>query len=389
MNADRDMMRVTEDAGPGEVAGRAVIAQAADEHMQVTLRASPPVTLHDEDFWRTDGNSPVQVGGDGVTVFFSDYAPRGRTFRRRASRALRFEDKASAVRLLDDPDPQVGKWIEAVWKDTACGVLRGWYHAEEVAPCAARLFVPHIGELISEDDGVSWRCRGELLRAPPGQIDCSWQNGFFAGGYGDLCVVPDRLGRHLYMPFTSCLTDENFQGIVMARMPAARPPVPAAGLELWGSEGWRPAADRFPQPILRPARGWRHVDPDCFWGPAVHYNRALDAYVMLLNHTADGDGDLVQEGIYASINRALDNPAGWSPPLQIVRGGAWYPEVVGLEDGCGDAEAGGVGRFFMAGFSAWSIEFARPGYGPAINHPLHPTKADFARLFGVGKRCPW
>jgi len=370
-------------------AGGLVTAQAANEYMQVTLRLAPPVTLHDENFWRTDGNSPVRVERDGATVFFSDYLPRGRTFRRRGSRALGFDSRATAVRLIDDPDPQVGKWIEAVWKDTACGMLRGWYHAEEVAPCAARLFVSHIGELISEDDGQSWRCRGELLRVPPGQIDCSWQNEFFAGGYGDLCVVPDRLGRHLYMPFTSFLIDEDVQGIVMARMPAARPHAPAAGLELWCGEDWRPAAGRFPQPIWRPVRGWRHADPDCFWGPAMHYNRALDAYVMLFNHTANGAGDLLQEGIYASVNRALDNPAGWSPPLQIVRSGAWYPQVVGLEEGCGDTEAGGIARFFMAGFSAWSIEFAAPGNGQAINRPLQPTTADFAQLFGAGKRCPW
>jgi hypothetical protein len=364
-------------------------AEAANEHVHVTLRAAPPLKLHDEPLWRTDGNSPVRVERDGVTVFFSDYKPRGRTFRRRGSRALHFEERAVPVRLIDDPDPEVGKWIEAVWRDPASGVLRGWYHAEEVAPSNPKLFVPHIGELISEDDGLSWRCRGELLRVPAGQVDCSWQNGFFAGGYGDLCVVPDRIGRHLYLPFTSCLLDEKAQGVVMARMPAARPGAPAAGLELWSAQGWRPADGRFPKPLWPQARGWRHADPDGFWGPAVHYNRALDAYVMLLNHTAGGDGDLVQEGIYVSVNRALDDPDGWSPPLQIVRGGAWYPEVVGLEDGCGDAEAGAVARFFMAGFSAWTIAFAESGKGRAINRPLHPTKADFARLFGAGKRSPW
>lgn len=366
-----------------------VLAEAANEHIHAMLRAAPPITLHGGELWRTDGNSPVRVERDGATAFFSDYEPRGRTFRRHGSRALRFESRSVAVRLIDDPDAQVGKWIEAVWKDAACGVLRGWYHAEEVAPCTGRLYVPHIGELISEDDGFSWRCRGELLRVPASQIDCSWRNGFFAGGYGDLCVVPDRIGRYLYLPFTSCLADENDQGVAIARMPAARPPAPTAGLELWCAEGWRPATNQFPKPLWRTARSWRHPDPDCFWGPAVHYNRALDAYVMLLNHTAGGAGDLLQEGIYVSINQALENPEGWSRPLQIVRGGAWYPQVVGLDAGCGDTEAGAVARFLMAGFSAWSIEFARPANNRRIDRPLHPTKADFAELFGAGKRCPW
>lgn len=54
----------------------------------------------------------------------------------------------------------------------------------------------------------------------------------------------------------------------------------------------------------------------------MHYNRALDAFVMLLNRTAAGHGDLPQEGIYASMNHDLADAEGWSPPLQIVRGGA-------------------------------------------------------------------
>ena len=39
---------------------------------------------------------------------------------------------------------------------------------------------------------------------------------------------------------------------------------------------------------------------------------------------------------------------------------------------------------FLAGFSAWSIELARPGNSRSINRRLHPTKADFAELFGAG-----
>jgi hypothetical protein len=366
----------------------AILAEATNEHVHVTLRAATSLTLHDKRRWRSDGNSPVRVEHDGVTAYFSDYLPRGHTFRRRTDHGLRFEDKPVPIRLIDDPDPQAGKWLEAVWKDPA-GPLRGWYHAEEAVPGSTRLYVAHIGEVTSEDDGFSWRCRGELLRAPPDQIDYSWQNGFTAGGYGDLCVVPDRAGRYLYLSFSSFLAEERAQGVVMARMPAARPELPAAGLELWCAEGWRPAEGRFPKPLWPAARGWRHADPDCFWGPAVHYNRALDAHVMLLNHTANGDGDLLQEGIYVSVNRTLDNPEGWSVPLRIVRGGAWYPQVVGLEEGCGDTEAGAVGRFFMAGFSAWEIELAGPRRADVIDRPLSPTRADFVRLFGAAQRCPW
>jgi hypothetical protein len=366
-----------------------VLAETANERIRITLRAAPAVTLHTGDFWRTDGNSPVLAEHGRLTVFFSGFEPRGHTLRRGGCRAQTFEGKSVPVRLIDDPDPQMGKWIEAVWRDPT-GPLRGWYHAEEAAPCPAPLFVPHIGELVSRDDGLSWHYRGELLRGPADQVDCSWRNGFFAGGYGDFSVVQDRKSSHLYLAFSSYLVDESAQGVAMARLPTERTAAPAAGLDLWCAKGWQPIADgRLPKPLWCPARGWRHSDPDGFWGPAVHYNQGLDAYVMLLNRTAGGAGDLVQEGIYVSINKVLEDPQGWSAPLQIVRGGAWYPQVVGPCDGQGDTSAGSIARFFMGGFSAWEIEFQQPGQTNAINCPLHPTKADFAELFGPGKRCPW
>lgn len=364
-----------------------IVAEAGDEHLHVTLRAASPLTLHGETAWRTDGNSPVRLTRHGATVFFSDYTPIGHTYRRHGGRNLRFTDVPMPVRLIDDPDPAVGKWIEAVWQRPG-GPLHGWYHAEEVAPCAKKLFVPHIGEAISDDDGFTWRCRGELLRAPADQIDCTWQNGFFAGGYGDLCVVPDRSRQTLYLFYSSYHPDESAQGVAVARLPVARPSV-AEDLAGWCDGGWRPIGDRPPRPLWPIARGWRYTDPDGFWGPAVHYNWALDAYVMLLNRTAGGTGDLVQEGIYVSVNRTLDDPEGWSRPMQIVKGGAWYPEIVGLEDGCGDTEAGAVARFYMAGFSAWEIEFSAPAGRRLSGRPLCPTSSDFSRAFGPARRCPW
>jgi hypothetical protein len=367
-----------------------ILAAVANERVAVLLRAASPVTLHSEEFWRADGNSPVVAKRDGVDVFFSDYQPSGRTFRRHSDRPRIVEGKSDLVRLIDDPDPRVGKWIEAVWRDPAGG-MRGWYHAEEVAPCPAkRLFVPHIGEMISHDEGSSWQCRGEVLRVSPAEIDCSWRNGFFAGGYGDLSVVPDGANDYLYLAFTSYRLDETKQGVVIGRMPAKRPPSAALGLQLWSDDGWQnAAAGCSAKPLWRARRGWRHPDPDNFWGPALHYNQNLDCHVMLLNRTAGGAGDLVQEGIYISMNEALDDPEGWSEPQQLVRGGAWYPQIVGFEPGQGDSKAGSVARFFMGGFSAWEIEFLTPSPTRTVARPLRPTRADFTGFFGPHRRCPW
>jgi len=63
---------------------------------------------------------------------------------------------------------------------------------------------------------------------PANRIDCGYDNGFFAGGYGDFSIVADRDGRHLYLPFTSYVTDERAQGIVFARLALGADGTPAA-----------------------------------------------------------------------------------------------------------------------------------------------------------------
>src|SRR5262249_33710320 len=82
-------------------------------------------------------------------------------------------------------------------------------------------------------------------------------------------------------------------------------------------------------------------------------------YVMLLNHAGSVAFD--QEGIYVAFGSAIDNPAGWSSPVRVIPGGAWYPQVLGLRSGSGtDSEAGQDARFYMAGHSEALIRFARP-----------------------------
>lgn len=367
----------------GEVATGDVVVSGGG--LRVRFHAAPPLTLHGDSCWRTDGNSPVRVRRDSAVAFFSRYQPMGHTLRRVGRPDLRFDAPPVPVTFLADPEPRIGKWIEAVWQAPG-GPLHGWFHAEMPVGGAGRLFMPHIGRAISDDDGLTWRHRGDLLRLPVGRIDPTWRNGFFAGGYGDLCAVPDREGRWLYILFSSYHPDERAQGIAVLRLPAADPSAPPA---LWTATGWSTDDGDALRPIWPMRRGWRYADPDGFWGPAVHYNHTLDAFVMLLNRTAGGAGDLVQEGIYASFNRDLAVAEAWSTPLRIVRGGAWYPQAVGLDEGQGDTEMGTIGRFFMAGFSAWTVEFSRVADGTPTGLPLACSARQFAGLFGADRRCPW
>lgn len=368
-----------------------IAASVSNGEFCVTLRPAPPLALHGAEMPRTDGNSPVLGDAGGSTVFFSHYSPRGHSYRREGSAGLQFTRDPVAVRFVDDADPETGKWIEAVWPDAAAdgAGLYGLFHAEMLAPCERPLFLPEIRIGRSADRGLTWRSCGTLLRAPAAQTDCSYRNGFLAGGFGDLSALPDRARRFHYIAFTSFVADEAAQGVVMARLACADP---LRDAQWWTRDGWQPAdaAKALPQPLWPMRRGWRHRDPDGFWGPAVHYNRGLEAYVMLLNRTAGGDGNLVQEGIYASLNADLADPQGWSVPLRIVAGGAWYPQAIGLQPGSSDTDVDGPARFFMGGYSAWMIDFARGAACHGIaDRPLQPTGAIFAAMFGHRHKSPW
>ena len=105
---------------------------------------------------------------------------------------------------------------------------------------------------------------------------------------------------------------------------------------------------------------------------------------MLLNRTENGNADIVQRGVFVSFNGDLADPMGWSAPQRIVDGGSWYPQAIGLGPDDGDTLAGAEARFFMSGFSAWSIRFHRGGGTPP--QPLVVTRDTFTERFGF---APW
>lgn len=348
------------------------------------LVPAEPLLLHAPPLRRTDSNSPLLRRGGRTLSFVSHYLPLGHTYRRTGEESLWPHGALEPVKLLGDPMPEVGKWIQSVWR-APDDRLFGWYHAEEVVPCAKPLFLPHIGALRSEDDGRTWRLIGEVLRVPFAEADCSYQNGFLTGGYGDFCVVSDRSAEWFYLHYSSYVPDERFQGVSVLRYPVSEREHPAA-LELWRDGRWQPKVGRQDgTPIFGVRRGWRHRDPAARWGPAIHFNRDIDCFVMLLNWTEHGDGDIVQRGVFVSFNDDPANPAGWSGPQPVVEGGSWYPQAIGLGPDDGDTLAGAEARFFMSGYSAWTIRFSCGGARPRFA-PLAISRQTFTELFGV---APW
>ena len=271
-----------------------------------------------------------------------------------------------------EPWPGGGVWLEAVVKD-----FDGWYgfyHNENRAVmCGARnLDYPRIGAARSDDFGRTWTDLGIILDLPPETFACGTRNRYFAGGVGDMSVLLDRAHRDLYIYFSQYARDRAQQGVGVARLAWADRDAPAGKLTVWSKGVWLPARQVddetggsrwvYPNatPLVAPTRPWHDNDGvvDAFWGPSIHWNAYLKQYVMLLNRASDET--FAQEGIYVSFSPRLGDPLAWSPPQRILRGGKWYPQVVGLEAGRGsDAWAGQTARFFLAGRSDHLIEFTQ------------------------------
>lgn len=263
--------------------------------------------------------------------------------------------KARAVAL--DSYEHAPMWIEASWTDDD-GTLYAWYH-HEMPICGGRLSMPAIGALISSDGGLTFRDLGIIIDSGYAP-DCNAQNGYFGGGHGDFSVLPDHDRRYFYFYFTNYSGPEPSQGVAVARLAYADRANPVGRVQKFFRGGWRePGLGGRVSAILPAYISWSRPNADSFWGPSLHWNSAINRYVMLLNRACCEPG-WPAEGIYVSFNYDLGVPYGWSPPEKILdRGQAgWYPQVVGLEPGMSDKVAGSVARLFVGGDSRWEIVFS-------------------------------
>jgi hypothetical protein len=271
--------------------------------------------------------------------------------------------------------PGHGVWMEAVVADDA-GTWYGYYHNEIPAQFCGRpdRVMPRIGAARSFDRGRTWEDLGIILEAPFGGSDCATPNKYFVGGVGDVGVALNHQKTDLYF-FFSQYSRAAAQGVSVARMVWANRDRPSGRVEVWIDGRWqRPFPIRtatgggmtvtqfsYPggTPLVPVTQRWHDANPvnDAFWGASVHWNSSLQHYVMLLNRTKDEQ--FGQEGVYVSFAPVLDDPRFWSVPQRILTGGAWYPQVMGLEIGSGtDRQAGARARFFMSGTSEYWIDFS-------------------------------
>jgi hypothetical protein len=249
-------------------------------------------------------------------------------------------------------------WIEATWVDQD-GTMFAWYHHEPAGLCGTKhLTAPEIGALVSYDGGINFTDLGIVL-SNGYPIDCSAQNGYFGGGNGDFTVVLSRKRTYFYFLFSNYGGPVNAQGVAVARMSFDRRYSPVGAVQKYYNGNWlEPGNGGAVTPIFPATVAWEQADTDAFWGPSVHWNTYLGKWVMLLNRSCCSPG-WPQAGIYASFSSDLSNPAGWSQPLQLLEGGAWYPQVIGRSPDGTDTLAGQVARFYMGGTSTSEIVFEK------------------------------
>jgi hypothetical protein len=252
-------------------------------------------------------------------------------------------------------------WIESIWADDD-GTLYGWYHHEEEV-CGGKLAEPEIGAVISRDGGVNFVDLGIVLSSGD-PVNCSAQNGFFAGGNGDFSVILDRDRKYFYFLFDNYGGPDQNQGVAIARMAFEDRANPQGTVFKLFEGAWKqPGIGGSVTPILPVSVGWEYSNTDAFWGPAIHWNTAIERYVVLLNRSCCKSG-WPQEGIYVMFGSNLSDPNTWTRPAKILDASSigfapgYYPQVFGTGVNETDTVAGQLPRLFIKGVSNWQLYFS-------------------------------
>lgn len=334
------------------------VVAATASAQTITVRPAPLIRMPAP---TVDGNSPGVWQNGVLTVFTSTGQPSSMYGPNIGSLSV-------GMSPLVFPSTHYPLWIESVWLDEADGALYGWYH-HEARVCNDRLAVPSIGALVSHDGGMTFEDLGIVLSSSAG-TNCGAQNGFFAGGHGDFSVIRDQSGQYFYFFFTNYGGSVQYQGIALARMAAVDLANPAGKVWKYAHGEWtEPGVGGAVTPLFPANVAWERSNADSYWGPAVHWNKSIESYVMLLNRSCCQSG-WPQEGIYASIGSDPGDPHSWSGPVKILDDSGigfapgYYPQAFGTGPGETDTLAGEKPRLFVKGVSRWELVFDDPGEAP-------------------------
>jgi hypothetical protein len=298
-----------------------------------------------------DGNTAAFWRDGVLTIFHSDGNPT-------ISRGPSQFDLSPAIPVDFKSDQHRPVWFEAVWQDSD-GTLFLWYH-HEPKTCENGLVSPKIGAAISRDGGLSVEDLGIVLEAGDSP-NCSAQNGFFSSGHGDMSAVFDETSGYFYFFFTNYGGPLATQGVVTARMALADRFEPAGKVHKFYNGTWQePGLGGLTTPIFAAKTSWAEKEADSYWGPSVHWNTHLRQWVMLLNHACCYTG-WPQRAIRISFNTDLAAAGLWKQAVAVLDGDqlpdrpAFYPQILGLDEGGTDTRGGQVSRLYVQGVSRWEL----------------------------------
>jgi hypothetical protein len=311
-----------------------------------------------------DGNSPGFWDDGDFRVFTST----GKLVGMRGSSVSSLHMDEAPVVESHTHEPM---WIESVWRDDD-GLVYAWYHHEPGGLCDGKLTAPEIGALVSRDRGHTFEDLGIVLASGDG-INCDAKNGFFAGGHGDFSVILDREHRYFYFLFTNYGGLARTQGIALARMAFEDRANPLGAVyKFHNGEFSEPGFQGAVSAVFPAFVPWERSDANSFWGPAVHWNTALEKFVILMNHACCEPG-WPQEGIFIAYASDWSDPAHWKEPQKLLDDSqigfppGFYPQVFGSGPGESDTEAGQLPRLFIKGVSLWSLFFDANPEPPPID----------------------
>jgi hypothetical protein len=293
---------------------------------------------------QVDSNSPTFWRDGALNVFNS----AGKTYLSTGSDVHNLSNPVEVQ--MPRPQRPGGTWMEAIWPEPDTGVLYGWYHFEPAD--LGCLTAPIIGAAISRDGGKTWEDEGFVLENGHG-IDCGFQNGFFVGGNGDFSVVVGPESKYFYFIFSNYIGPANETGVGIARSLIQDRGQPETVYKYYRGAWDQPGIGGRSTALFRNQTTWAGPIIQAWWGPSVHWNDYLHVYVVLLNRTYGAIW--AQDGIYIAFSPDFVN---WTQPLQILRTGDYYPQVVGLTGGT-DREAGSAMRLYVGGVSDFVLRFTK------------------------------
>lgn len=309
----------------------------------------------------TDSNSPAHWLNGSFVLFNA----MGTPYRSEGADQFNLGNQLNVAFSAGQPYPL---WIEATFMDDD-GTLFAWYHHEPSDVCpGSDLTAPKIGAMVSYDNGYSFQDLGFVLESGD-PIDCSAQNGYFAGGNGDFTVITDASRSYFYFVYSNYGGDTTTEGISVARMNFSDRYNPGGAVwKYYNGDFSEPGLGGHVSPIFPANVSWSSANADAFWGPSLHWNTALNQFVMLLNHSCCSPG-WPQEGIYLSMNPDITDPLGWTAPIKIMDADAWYPQVIGEDPGGTDKLAGAVSRLYIGGVSSYEMVIRNGWFLPPSSEP--------------------